>query len=85
MTVPLSVRGLLAAFLINYTIAISAFVVPMVLGKGKVLFMSNLIYSRFGEASNYPSGAAIAIQLLALALIMIYGITLMARVRWDRT
>lgn len=85
MTVPLSVRGLLAAFLINYTIAISAFVVPMVLGKGKVLFMSNLIYSRFGEAANYPSGASIAIQLLALALIMIYGITLIARTRWDRT
>jgi putative spermidine/putrescine transport system permease protein len=84
-TVTLSVRGLLAAFLINYTIAISAFVIPMVLGKGKVLFMSNLIYDRFGELTNYPSGAAIAIQLLVLAFAMIYGITWLALARWERT
>jgi ABC-type spermidine/putrescine transport system permease subunit I len=84
-TVTLSVRGLLAAFLINYTIAISAFVIPMVLGKGKVLFMSNLIYDRFGELTNYPSGAAIAIQLLVLAFAMIYGITRLALARWERT
>jgi putative spermidine/putrescine transport system permease protein len=83
-TVPLSVRGILAAFLINYTIAISAFVVPMVLGKGKVLFMSNLIYARFGEAANYPSGSAIAIQLLLLAFAMIYAITHIAPTRWEK-
>jgi ABC-type spermidine/putrescine transport system permease subunit I len=85
VTVPLSSRGLLAAFLINYTIAISAFVMPMVLGKGKVLFMSNLIYARFGEVADYPSGSAIAIQLLILAFVMIYAITRLAGTRWEKT
>jgi putative spermidine/putrescine transport system permease protein len=84
MTVPLSIRGILSAFLINFSIALSAFVNPWVLGKGKVLFMSNLIYARFGEAANYPSGAAIAIQLLVLSLAMIYVITLLAPARWGR-
>jgi len=84
-TVVLSVRGLLAAFLINYTIAISAFVIPMVLGKGKILFMSNLIYDRFGDLTNYPSGSAIAIQLLLLAFAMIYAMTRLAPARWEKT
>lgn len=82
ITVPLSMNGLVSAFLINYMIAISAFVIPMVLGKGKVVFMSNLIYSRFGEVANYPSGSAIAIALLALSFLMIYGITRAARLAW---
>jgi putative spermidine/putrescine transport system permease protein len=53
----------------------SAFVVPMILGKGKVLFVSNLIYSRFSEIANYPSGSSIAIVMLLLSLGIIYGIT----------
>jgi ABC-type spermidine/putrescine transport system permease subunit I len=84
MTLPLSIRGLLSAFLINFSIALSAFVNPWVLGKGKVLFMSNLIYARFGEAANYPSGAAIAIQLLLLSLAMIYVIMRLAPSRWGK-
>jgi len=83
-TVVLSIRGLLSAFLINYAIAISAFVIPMVLGKGKVLFMSNLVYDRFGEVANYPSGSAIAIQLLLLAFAMIYLLTRLAPTRWEK-
>lgn len=84
ITFPLSIQGLLSAFLINFMIAISAFVIPMVLGKGKILFMSNLIYNRFGEMSNFPSGAAIAVQLLVLALVMVYAIQLLAPARWSK-
>ena len=50
ITLPLSARGLLAAFMLCFTFSISAFVIPMVLGKGRVLFVSNLIYSRFKGA-----------------------------------
>jgi ABC-type spermidine/putrescine transport system permease subunit I len=46
----------------------------MVLGKGRVLFVSNLIYSRFGEVGNYPGGAALSIALLTLSLIVVYTI-----------
>lgn len=84
ITMPLSIHGLLSSFLINYMIAISAFVNPMVLGKGKVLFMSNLIYSRFGEAANFPSGAAIAVQLLILAFVMVYAIQALVPARWSK-
>ena len=78
ITVPLCIPGILSAFLISYTLCMSAFVVPMILGKGKVLFVSNLIYSRFSEIANYPSGSAIAIAMLFLSLGIIYGITFIA-------
>ncbi len=75
ITVPLCIPGILSAFLISYTLCMSGFVVPMILGKGRVLFISNLIYSRFSEIANYPSGSAIAIAMLILSMAIIYGIT----------
>ncbi|WP_168992222.1 MULTISPECIES: ABC transporter permease [Mesorhizobium] len=82
ITVPLCIPGLLSAFMICFTLCLSAFVVPMILGKGKVLFVSNLIYSRFSEIADYPSGSAVAITMLIVALITIYGITWMVSKRY---
>ena len=82
ITVPLCVPGLLSAFLISFTLCLSAFVVPMILGKGKVLFVSNLIYARFSEIANYPSGSAISIIMLILSLLLIYGVTYFVNRRW---
>ena len=83
ITLPLSIRGILSAFLICYTLCISAFVMPMILGKGQIFFVSNLIYRRFGEIANYPSGSALAIVMLVLSLFIIYVIARGATARWD--
>jgi len=83
ITLPLSARGILSAFLISYTLSISAFVIPMVLGRGRVLFVSNLIYSRFSEVANFPSGSAISVVMLALSMLIIYLVTRMATRRWE--
>jgi ABC-type spermidine/putrescine transport system permease subunit I len=83
VTIPLCRRGLVGAFLITYTLSLSSFVVPMVLGRGQVMFVSNLIYARFAEMSDYPSGSALSISLLVISLIIVF---LTARVfsrRWD--
>lgn len=84
VTLPLAVPGILSAFLICYTLCISAFVIPMILGKGQIFFVSNLIYSRFQETANYPSGSALAIIMLAVSLLVILAITRLARARWAR-
>ena len=84
ITVPLCVPGILSAFLICFTLCLSAFVVPMILGKGKVLFVSNLIYARFSEIANYPSGAAVSITMLVMSLAIIYGITRLVAARWGK-
>lgn len=77
ITLPLCAPGLLAAFLFAFTFSISAFVIPMILGKGRVQFISNLIYNRFSEIADYPSGAAISMVLFVVALATVY---LMSRV-----
>jgi ABC-type spermidine/putrescine transport system permease subunit I len=83
VTLPLSMPGVLSAFLVCYTINLSAFVVPMILGKGKIQFLSNLVYDRYAELANFPSGSAIAIQLLIVTLVITYGIGWALR-RWTR-
>ena len=83
ITVPLSMRGIVAAFVICYTLNISAFVVPLILGKGRITFVSNLIYNRFSEIANYPSGSAISLLLLMLSLFLVYGISRLLSRRWE--
>jgi putative spermidine/putrescine transport system permease protein len=82
ITLPLTARGLLSAFMLCLTFCLSAFVIPLVLGKGRILFVSNLVYSRFGEVGNYPGGAAIAIVLLFLSLIFVYLVAQVTSRRW---
>ncbi|MCK1544305.1 ABC transporter permease subunit [Bradyrhizobium sp. 179] len=72
VTIPLCIRGLVSAFLVSMTFGVSAFVIPWILGRGRVLFISNLIYSRFSEIANYPSGAAISIVMMVLSILLIY-------------
>lgn len=83
ITIPLSIRGLLAAFMLCFTFCISAFVIPMILGKGRILFVSNLVFSRFGEVANYPGGAAMAILVLAISLCVVYAVTRLSQARWS--
>jgi putative spermidine/putrescine transport system permease protein len=72
ITLPLCRDGLLAAFLFSFTFSISAFVIPMILGKGRVLFISNLVYNRFSEIADFPSGAAISIVLFLVSITIVY-------------
>jgi ABC-type spermidine/putrescine transport system permease subunit I len=54
----------------------------MILGKGRVLFISNLIYNRFSEIADYPSGAAISIVLFAVALAIVYAMSRFVAKQW---
>jgi len=81
VTLPLSRAGLVGAFLIGLTFSISAFVIPMVLGKGRVLFLSNSIFNRFSELADYPSGAAISIVMLVVSLLLVVAVSRLAAPR----
>jgi putative spermidine/putrescine transport system permease protein len=75
ITLPLSAKPLLSAFMLCFTFCLSAFVIPLILGKGRILFVSNLVYNRFGEVGNFPGGAAIALVLLLVSLAVVYAIS----------
>ena len=71
--------------------AIAAATVDAVVGlpldepaKGRVLFISNLIYTRFSEIANYPSGAAISVVLFFLAMLIVYAMTYLVNRGWQQ-
>jgi len=78
ITLPLSRAGLVGAFLVAFAFSISAFVIPLVLGKGRVLFVSNTIYNRFSEIADYPSGTAISVVILAVSLVAVMLVSLLS-------
>ncbi|MER9300250.1 ABC transporter permease [Mesorhizobium sp. M0621] len=84
VTIPLCIKGIVSAFLVSMTFGVSAFAIPWILGRGRVQFISNIIYSRFSEVSNYPSGAAISIIMMILSLLTIFIISKIATF-FDRT
>ena len=79
VTLPLAMPGLLAAFMIVFAMCISNFVVPLILGRGVVLFTTNLMYTRFSDVANYPSGAAIGVIMLVIACSLVYAMTSLVR------
>jgi putative spermidine/putrescine transport system permease protein len=79
VTLPLAIPGLFSAFMIGFAMCISNFVVPLILGRGIVLFTTNLMYVRLTEVANYPSGAAIGLIMLTLAIAVVYAMTVIVR------
>ncbi|MFQ3457905.1 ABC transporter permease [Bradyrhizobium sp. UFLA01-814] len=84
ITTLLCIRGLISSFLVSMTLGVSAFAIPWILGRGRVLFISNLIYSRFSENANFPSGAAISIVMMVLSMLLIFVLSKLAT-KFDRT
>ncbi|MER8671604.1 ABC transporter permease [Mesorhizobium sp. M1156] len=84
ITVPLCVKGLVSAFLVSMTVGVAAFAIPLILGRGRILFISNLIYSRFSEIADTPSGSSIAVVMTVLSLLLIFVLSRLTT-RLDRT
>jgi spermidine/putrescine transport system permease protein len=72
---PLAWPGLMAGAILVFVPCLGAVLEPILLGGGKQLLMGNLIQTQFGGARNWPFGAAIAVVLMGLVMIV-----LMARV-----
>jgi ABC-type spermidine/putrescine transport system permease subunit I len=79
ITLRIAAPGLISAFLIAFAMCISNFVVPLILGRGVISFVSTLMYVRFSEIANYPSGAAIGVVMLILSFAVVLGLGALAR------
>jgi putative spermidine/putrescine transport system permease protein len=67
VTLPLSMPGIIAAAEIVFALAVSAFVTPSVLGGGRVLVLSRLVYENIGNVQ-WGLAAVQALILLGLAV-----------------
>ena len=67
---PLSIPGLLGGYLIVFTITISSFTTPAMLGGNRVLIMSTFISQQVRFVLNYAFGATCAVILMAVAIAL---------------
>jgi putative spermidine/putrescine transport system permease protein len=72
VTLPLALPGFLAGTTIVFSLAVSAYVTPAVLGASGPNFITTLIFQQFTSLFNWPLGAAIAAMLLVVALGIVF-------------
>lgn len=68
ITFPLSLPGLVSAVLLTFTVTISSFLFPLLLGGGRVQMAANLIYDKMQNSFDTPVAATISILFLLTAL-----------------
>jgi putative spermidine/putrescine transport system permease protein len=67
---PLSMPGLLGGYLIVFTITISSYTTPAMLGGNRVIVMSTFIAQQVRFVHNYAFGATCAVILMAVAVVL---------------
>jgi putative spermidine/putrescine transport system permease protein len=71
VTLPLSLPGILAGSLLVFSLAISSFVVPVLLGGFKVQVLPMIVYEQVLSVFDWPFGAANAFVLLVISIALI--------------
>ncbi len=66
ITLPLSIPGVLTAFLLVFVLSISTFITPRLLGGGVVQVLATEIYDQTTGLLNWPFAAALSVILLVM-------------------
>lgn len=66
---PMTMPGVVAAFVLVFVPVVGAFITPDLMGGGKVEMIGTLINRQFGVARNWPFGSAISFILMLLVLV----------------
>jgi putative spermidine/putrescine transport system permease protein len=68
VTLPLTMPGMIAGFVVIFAWTMSAFSTPQLIGGGKVLMISNMVYLQGFSSFNFPFAATLSLIALAVAL-----------------
>lgn len=71
VTLPLLSSGIVVAVALTYSLALSSFLFPMLLGGGRVRMVANYIYERIFVSYDMPLAAATSVVFLAVAILAI--------------
>lgn len=66
---PMTLPGVIAAFVLVFVPVVGAFVTPDIMGGGKVEMIGTLINRQFGVARNWPFGSSMSLILMVLVLV----------------
>jgi putative spermidine/putrescine transport system permease protein len=85
VTWPLSLPGVFAGMLLVFVLAVSSYVIPILLGGNNVLVIPMLIVQLLLDAFNWPVGSALAMVFFGLTALVLWGyVKLMNRsLRWS--
>jgi len=70
VTLPLAKPGLVAAGLVVFTLALTDYAMPVILGGGTNDFIANAVYDAFFRISDSGLGSAVAIVLVLIATLL---------------
>jgi putative spermidine/putrescine transport system permease protein len=76
---PLSVPGLLSGCLLVYSLSISAFVTPALLGNSRDRMVGQQVYDEVLVSFNWPSASSLALTLIALTGVLMFCALLATR------
>ncbi|WP_374643841.1 ABC transporter permease [Tabrizicola sp.] len=71
ITLPMSMPGVATGSMLVFILLMGEFLIPALLGGGKVFFVGNALVDLFLQSRNWPFGAAVAVSLVAVMLAIV--------------
>jgi spermidine/putrescine transport system permease protein len=71
VTLPLSLPGIAAAFLMVFIPTVGEYVTPLLVGGNAGIMYGNLVEDYFSKSANWPLGAALSVIMLGLTLVLV--------------
>ena len=81
VTLPLSMPGVATGCMLVFILLMGEFLIPAILGGGKVFFVGNALVDLFLQSRNWAFGSAVAVALVAVMLVTVAAYLRFAR-RW---
>jgi spermidine/putrescine transport system permease protein len=82
VTLPLSMPGVATGCMLVFILLMGEFLIPAMLGGGKVFFVGNALVDLFLQSRNWPFGAAVAVALVVIMLVTVTAYMRLTR-RWS--
>jgi spermidine/putrescine transport system permease protein len=71
VTVPLSMPGVMTGVALVTILLLGEYLIPQLLGGGKVFFIGNALVDLFLQSRNWPFGSAIAVTLVVVVVVIL--------------
>jgi spermidine/putrescine transport system permease protein len=71
VTLPLSLPGIATGCMLVFILLMGEFLIPALLGGGKVFFVGNALVDLFLQSRNWAFGSAVAVALIAIMLVTV--------------
>jgi spermidine/putrescine transport system permease protein len=71
VTLPLSISGIATGCMLVFILLMGEFLIPALLGGGKVFFVGNALVDLFLQSRNWAFGSAVAVTLIVIMLVTV--------------